>query len=93
MLGEQIGEVKGKSTGQRLLDVEEGLPKIEHSFSANARMKEVDITHMSTFWTIPRRNGVIYGEGQGVITTKDGSAEMATYIGRGIRRLLMEGKK
>jgi hypothetical protein len=31
MLGEQIGEVKGKSTGQRLLDVEEGLPKIEHS--------------------------------------------------------------
>jgi hypothetical protein len=28
MLGDQIGEVKGKLTGQRVLDVEEGLPKI-----------------------------------------------------------------
>jgi hypothetical protein len=49
MLGDQIGEVKGKLTGQRVLDVEEGLPKTEYSFSANGRMKEVDITHMATF--------------------------------------------
>jgi len=33
MLGEQIGEAKGKSTGQRVLDVEGGLPKIETSYS------------------------------------------------------------
>jgi hypothetical protein len=52
MLRDQIGEVKGKLTGQRVLDIEEeqGLPKIEYSFSANGRMKEVDITHMATFW-------------------------------------------
>jgi hypothetical protein len=36
MLGDQIGEVKGKITGQRVLDIEEGgggggLPKIEYS--------------------------------------------------------------
>jgi hypothetical protein len=53
-------------TGQRVLDVEEeGLPKIEYSFSANGRMKEVDITHMATYWSIPRGNGILYGEGQG----------------------------
>jgi hypothetical protein len=69
MLGDQIAEVKGRLTGQRVLDVEG--PKIEYSFSANGKMKGVDITHMTTFWTIPRGNGVLYGEGQGVITTKD----------------------
>jgi hypothetical protein len=44
MLGDQIAEVKGRLTGQRVLDVEG--PKIEYSFSANGRMKEVDITHI-----------------------------------------------
>jgi len=95
MLGDQIGEVKGKLTGQRVLDEEEeeGLPKIEYSFSANGRMKEVDITHMATFWSISRGNGVLYGEGQGVITTRDGSAEMATEIGRGLGQFTDGGKK
>ncbi|HZC50839.1 MAG TPA: hypothetical protein VE244_17450, partial [Nitrososphaeraceae archaeon] len=70
MLGDQIGEVKDKIIGQRVLDIEEGgggggLPKIEYSFSANGRMKEIDITHMATFSTIPRGNGVLYDEGQG----------------------------
>jgi hypothetical protein len=32
------------------MDVEEeGPPKIEYSFYANGRIKEVDITHMATF--------------------------------------------
>lgn len=93
MLGNQIGEVKGKITGQRVLDIEEGLPKIEYSFSANGRMKEIDITHMATFSTIPRGNGVLYGEGQGVIITRDSSAEMATEIGRGIGQFTDGGKK
>jgi hypothetical protein len=93
MLGDQIGEVKGKITGQRVLGLEEGgLAKIEYSFSANGTMKEVDITHMATFWTIPRENGVLYGEGQGVIITTDGSAEMATEIGHGIGRFT-DGRK
>ena len=95
MLGDQIGEVKGKLTGQRVLGLEEGegVPKIEYSFSANGTMKEVDITHMATFWTIPRENVVFFGEGHGVIITTDGSAEMATEIGRGIGRFTDGGKK
>ena len=56
-------------------------------------MKEIDITHMATFWTIPRGNGVLHGEGQGVITTKDGSGEMATELGRGIGKITDGGKK
>jgi len=91
MLGDQIGEAKGKITSQRILDVEG--PKIEYSLSAEGRMKEIDITHMATFWTIPRGNGVLHGEGQGVITTKDGSGEMATEIGRGIGKITDGEKK
>ena len=91
MLGDQIGEAKGKITSQRILDVEG--PKIEYSLSAEGRMKEIDITYMATFWTIPRGNGVLHGEGQGVITTKDGSGEMATEIGRGIGKITDRGKK
>jgi len=34
------------------VEEDEGLPKIEYSFFANRRMKEVDITHMATFWSI-----------------------------------------
>ena len=85
MLGDKIGEVKGKIMGERILDVEG--PKIEYSFSANGRMKGVDITHLAKFWTIPRGNGVLYGEGQGVMTTTNGSGEIATEIVRGIGQL------
>jgi hypothetical protein len=92
MLGDQIAEVKGRLTGQRVLDVEG--PKIEYSFSANGRMKEVDITHIATFYTIPKgNNGVLYGEGQGMITTKDDSGEMATEIGRVIGQFTDRWKK
>jgi hypothetical protein len=91
MLGEQIAEAKGKLTGQRVLDVEG--PKIEYSFLTNGRIKEIDITHMATFYTIPRGNGLLYGEGQGVITTKDGTGEMATEIGHGIGQFTDGGKK
>jgi hypothetical protein len=92
MLGEQIAEVKGKITGQRVLDVQEDGPKVEYSFSADGKMRDIEITHMATFWTIPRANGILYGEGQGVITTKDGQ-DMATEIGRGIGQLTDGGKK
>ena len=34
MLGDQVGEEKGKITSQRVLDVEGGPPKMETSFSA-----------------------------------------------------------
>jgi hypothetical protein len=89
MLGDQIAEVKGRLTGQRVLDVEG--PKIEYSFSANGRMKEVDITHIATFYTIPKgNNGVLYGKGEGVITTKDDSGEMTTEIGRGIGQFAID---
>ena len=85
MLGEQIAEAKGNSTGQRVLDVEEGLPKIETSFSESGKLKGIDFTNIGTFWSITRPGGTLYGEGRGVMTTKSGD-EMATWNAYGVGR-------
>jgi hypothetical protein len=91
MLVEQIAEARGKITGQRVLDVEG--PKIEYSFAASGTMKGIQIAHIATFYTIPKGN-ILYGQGQGVITTRDGnSGDMATEIGHRIGEFINNGKK
>ncbi len=83
MLGELIMESKGKITGQRILSVENGIPKMEISVSGTGTFKgNVEINESWTYWAIQRPDGSSYGEGQGVVMTKDGS-EVATVIGRG----------
>jgi hypothetical protein len=91
MLGDQIGEEKGKITGQRVLEVVNGVPKIETSMSIIGNYKGIETTEIGTYWSSPRPDGVMYGEGQGVINTKDGS-EMATWTGQGIGRFTSQGK-
>jgi hypothetical protein len=63
MLGEQIGEDKGKVTGQRVLDIDEsGTPKIETTFSTNAKFKGIDTVNTVTYWTVPRPGGCYTGK-------------------------------
>jgi hypothetical protein len=88
MLGELIYEHKGKITSQRVLDVEGA--KMETSFSGSAKYRGTDGTEIGTYWSIYRPEGVLYGEGQGLITTKDG--EIATWTGSGIGRFTGQGK-
>lgn len=91
MLGDLISEEKGKIASQRVLDVEGGIPKIETSFSATGNYRGVETTATITYWSTPRPGGAIYGEGQGVIMSKDGQ-EMATWTGQGIGRFTSPGK-
>ena len=91
MLGDQISEEKGKITSQRVLDVEGGVPKIETSFSATGNYRGVETTATVTYWASPRPGGAIYGEGKGVLMSKDGQ-EMATWTGPGIGRFTGPGK-
>ena len=91
MLGDQIGEDKGKITSQRVLDVVNGVPKIETSMSTIGKYKGVETTEIATYWASPGPDGVMRGEGQGVVTTKDGS-EMAAWTGQGIGRFTSQGK-
>ena len=92
MLGDQIGEDKGKITSQRVLDVIGGIPKIETSFSATGNYKGIETTEITTYSASPRPGeGVMYGEGQGVMMTKDGQ-DMATWTGQGVGRFTSPGK-
>ena len=64
-------------------------PKMETSFAGSANYRGTDGTEIGTYQTIFRPEGS-YGEGHGVITTKDG--EIATWTGSGIGRFTGQGK-
>jgi hypothetical protein len=93
VLGELIEEESGKITGRRVVDVEG--PKIESSFTMNGKWVGQDVTDIGTYWGVMREGtetqGVVYGEAQGVATTKDGQG-MATYTVQGIGRSTSPGK-
>jgi hypothetical protein len=94
MLGEQYGELKGKITGQRVLDVEG--PTIETSVSVSGILKGVSVQEILTFIGTPTaEKGVIHGVGKGVITTmgggEGGEPEMVSYTADGIGRLESSG--
>lgn len=73
-----------------VLDVEEGIPKLETTISLNGNLRGTDITIIVTYCSIPRPSEegrkeltVFYAEGKGVLMTKGGS-ETATWTGQGI---------
>jgi len=87
MLGEMIGELKGKIIGMRVLPME-CCPKIESSFQDVGKILGVDVTDTGTFWSLFKEDGGIYGEGRGMLMTNDG--EIATWKAQGIGK--MKGK-
>src|ERR671919_924931 len=88
-LGELIKETSGKITGERVLDVQ--VPKMETSFTMEGNYRGTSCTDVGTYTAVLREGGVLYGEGQGIITTKDGQG-MATWTGQGIGRFTGSGK-
>ena len=71
MLGDQIGEEKGRITSQRVLNVGGGMPKLEASFSMTGKFRGVEANNIGTYWSIPKPGGAIYIEAQGVLMSKD----------------------
>jgi hypothetical protein len=93
MLGEQFAELKGKITGQRVLDSEGS--RIETSVSVSGTMKGVQIQEIITFNGTPTEDkGVLHGVGKGVImvVVDKGEPEMISYTGEGIGRAGPTGK-
>ena len=88
MLGEQIAELNGKTTGQRVLDADG--PTIETSASVSGNFKGTDVTEILTFVGTPNGTGVLHAVGKGVIMTKDG--EMATNTSEGVGRIADRGE-
>jgi hypothetical protein len=88
-LGELIEDSTGKITGQRVLDVE--IPKMETSFAMEGNYRGIPCTDVGTYTSVLIEGGVLYGEGQGIITSKDGQG-MATWTGQGIGKFTAPGK-
>lgn len=83
MLGEQIGEIKGKVTSQRVLDIEG--PSVETSLYANGSINGVQVKVMLTYVGRPTNTkGIFRGKGIAVVTAE--GSELATYTGEGIGR-------
>lgn len=89
MLGEMIGETRGKVTGNRVMPSEGHAPKVETSFQESGKLLGVEITDMGTYFSVVRAVGGLHGEGQGVTMTKDG--EMASWKGQGVGRFTGRG--
>ncbi len=80
MLGELVGETTGKRIVRRVLSSEP--PRVEVSFEDSGKMLGIEVTGFGTYTAVVRPDGTIYGEGEGVTTTKDG--EMLTWKGSGL---------
>jgi hypothetical protein len=88
MLGEQLGEARGKRTGRRVLSVDGGF-KVEVAFETKGKLLGVDFMEIGTYWSESRPDGSMYGEGQGVVITHDG--EVATWKGGGAGKFVGGG--
>ncbi|MFL6376324.1 MAG: hypothetical protein ACJ72R_02525 [Nitrososphaeraceae archaeon] len=68
-----------------------------HFYHLNIHKKKLNLAKINevvakeTYWFTLRPGGALYGEGQGVLTTKDGQ-DMATWTGQGIGRFTSLGK-
>ena len=85
MLGEQIGELRGKVTGTRVLPGDDyRYVKVETTIQQQGQIYGQEAFDMGTFTAFERIPGQMYAEGQGVIGA---GAEGAIWNGHGIGRM------
>ncbi len=89
MLGEKIGEESGKVTSQRVLPNPGGGPKMETSFQVTGTLLGTSHTTRGTYEAAIRPDGNLFGEGQGIVMSKDG--DMATWVGQGVGTIKKDG--
>jgi len=80
MLGELIGEDKGKVTTYRVMKSDGG-NKVKVTFRTEGTILGTPMRSIGTYSSQRRSGGFLFGEGQGVIMTKDG--ESASWVGQG----------
>jgi len=87
MLGDQLGESKGKRIVRRVLSSEP--LRLEVSFEDAGTMLGVATNGFGTYTSEAREDGSLYGEGQGAMITADG--DPITWRGSGSGRILPGG--
>ena len=87
MLGEQIGESKGRRIVRRVLSTDPLTAEV--SFEDSGTMLGVATNGLGTYSSEVRPDGSIYGEGQGFMTTADGDGIL--WKGSGMGKFLPGG--
>ena len=81
MLGELIGEGKGKRTARRVVAIEP-IFKVEVSFEDASTLSGVPGMNIGTYTSVPKPDGSLHGIGEGVFATIEG--ETVTWRGIGV---------
>jgi hypothetical protein len=87
MIGEQIGESKGRRLVRRVTSTEP--TTVEVSFEDSGHMLGVATTGLGTYTSVIGVDGSISGEGQGVNMTQEG--EVITWKAMGVGKFGTEG--
>jgi hypothetical protein len=80
MIGDKIGEFKGKRIVRRVLSTNP--PTAEVSFEDTGTVFGISTTGIGTYTSVVRPDGSVFGQGQGITTTSDG--ETVTWTGTGL---------
>ena len=72
MLGEQIGETRGRRLVRRVLSSDP--LRVEVTFEDSGKILGVDTNGFGTYTSQVRSDEMFYGEGEGAFMTKDGEA-------------------
>ncbi len=81
MIGELLGESKGKRIVRRVLGINP--PTVEVSFEDSGTMLGFATTGMGTYTSVVSADGSVVGEGHGIISTRDGDAVVWKGSGKG----------
>jgi len=87
MLGEKVLEEKGKVTVKRVLETTPQA-KVETTFEARGTILGIEHQTIGTYWSHIQPSGLMYGEGSGVLMTKEGGA---TWKGSGAGKMNERG--
>ena len=87
MLGELLGETRGKRIVRRVLSSDP--VKVEVTFEDSGKMPGVEVNGFGTYCSGVRPDGTIFGEGQGAYITKAG--DMVGWKGTGLGKFTQGG--
>src|SRR5262245_64345516 len=86
--GERIGDETSRTASRRVLPSPGG-PKMEISTEATGRILGAEYKANATYTAVVRPDGLLQGEGLGIMMTKDG--ETITWTGYGVGKFTARG--
>ncbi len=89
MLGDSLGDVRGKVVLRRVLPSPAGGLRTESSQAGGGTLLGVSYQESSTYESELRPDGTLFGQGQGIYMGAGG--ELATWIGQGVGLISNDG--